>query len=102
MRIAADNWALVHNWKCRNTVRRILRLESLEDTSGHYVRAAGALIVGSGAMDGGERRTRLTGAISGSWEIACNLLMQHVRFFPWLEKSHRKISDVRGTLTPLI
>src|SRR6516164_6260576 len=34
-RIAAHGRALVHNWERRNTVRRILRLESLENAGAH-------------------------------------------------------------------
>ena len=42
---------------------------------------ASALIAGSAR----NQRARAAGSsdgVSGSWKIACNLLMQHVRFFP--------------------
>jgi hypothetical protein len=60
---------------------------------------AGALIAGSGS----DQRARAAESSDGapdSWEIACNLLMQHVRFFPQLGKSRRKISNARGTHAP--
>jgi hypothetical protein len=57
---------------------------------------AGALIAGS-ARNQRARAVDSSDGVSGSWKIACNLLMQHVRFFPWLEKNRRKISNARGT-----
>src|SRR6516162_3121954 len=57
---------------------------------------AGALIIGSRSDQWG-RAADSSDGVSGSWESACNLLMQHVRFFPKLEKSRRKISNARGT-----
>jgi hypothetical protein len=42
---------------------------------------AGAPIASS-ASDQWARAADSSDGVSGSWEIACNLLMQHVRFFP--------------------
>jgi hypothetical protein len=42
---------------------------------------AGALIAGS-ARNQRARATDSSDGVSGGWKIACNLLMQHVRFFP--------------------
>jgi len=42
---------------------------------------AGAPIIGSKGDQWG-RAADSSDSVSGSWESACNLLMQHVRFFP--------------------
>ena len=39
-------------------------------------------LIASSASDQWARAADSSDGVSGSWEIACNLLMQHVRFFP--------------------
>jgi hypothetical protein len=59
------------------TSRSVVAVEVVDDLA----EVAGALIAGS-ARNQRARAADSSDGVSGSWEIACNLLMQHVRFFP--------------------
>jgi hypothetical protein len=59
------------------TRRSVVAIEIIDGLA----EVAGALIAGS-ASDQWARAADSSDGVSGSWEIACNLLMQHVRLFP--------------------
>jgi hypothetical protein len=59
------------------TRRSIVAIEIIDGLA----EVAGALIAGL-ASDQWARAADSSDGVSGSWEIACNLLMQHVRLSP--------------------
>jgi len=61
------------------TRRSVVPVEIVDGLS----EVAGALIIGSKGDQWG-RAADTSYGVSGSWEIVCNLLMQHVRFSPRL------------------